>query len=209
MISCAATAAARTRCTRFQECIISHRTRQTSHTRTGRLSDQEPASFSDIHHRNSYPTSRITNYAIRWCRRPSADRRRSAARRLARSSRPYSCLRGVRRRTWGLLRKQTPQSPHPNPLPYSANGAAAEYGRGNRRRGLENHPLPAQSPSPNLNPSLLGPRLWAVLRVGLSCLHGVRRRTWRLLSRFGSQCSVRIVHPAGTNPCPRASYNRK
>jgi len=37
-------------------------------------------------------------------------------------------------------------------LPYSADGAAAEaVGRGDRRRSPENHPLPAQSPSPSLD----------------------------------------------------------
>jgi hypothetical protein len=38
------------------------------------------------------------------------------------------------------------------------------------------HVGPIQSPSPGLNPSLLGPRHWAGLLVTFSCLRGVCRR---------------------------------
>jgi len=76
-----------------------------------------------------------------------------------------------------------------SPLPYSADGAsAAEGGRGDRRRGTENHPLPAQSPSPKLDPSLLGPRLWAVLRV---------------------KCSSCVVSAGGHPPTPEITFRSR
>jgi hypothetical protein len=60
-------------------------------------------------------------------------------------------------------------------------------GRGDRRCGPESRPLPAQSPSPKLNPSLLGPRLWAVLRVVFSsCVVSARTRVGGHAAYFGN-----------------------
>ena len=85
-----------------------------------------------------------------------------------------------------------PESPHPGALgsasPSPETGTSSPILRGRRRRGGgwrgdrrwyfgDTHlssALRAQSLSPSLNPTLLGPGLWGLLRAALSCLRDVR-----------------------------------